>query len=105
MALRHVRLSKSGARILKMLSPFPWEPGGWASGHTSVLVEGTTVEWEPAYDGTILAQSSPGIGFPRGDAAKIRAAIASGRSRRRSGNHSHPAHPYSHPVATKHRRR
>ena len=29
---------------------------------------------------------------------------AHGRMRRRSGNHSHPAHPYSHPVATRHRR-
>ncbi len=24
---------------------------------------------------------------------------------RRSGNHSHPAHPYSHPIATHHRRK
>lgn len=75
MALRSVRLSAKGARILGMLAPFPWEPGGWASQHTSVQVSGTKVEWDAGYDSTILAQSSPSIGFPAGDAKRIRAAI------------------------------
>ena len=42
----------------------------------------------------------PIIAWPRGQSRRRRAT-----TRRETGNHSHPTHPYSHPRATKHRRR
>ncbi len=101
-----VRLSRQGARILKMLAPYPWEPG-----HDDVDIRGETVSWQPDMDSFIVghAHGAPHTGFPRGDANRILAAFrrVGGRSRTRrvSGNHSHPTHPYSHPRSTKHRRK
>lgn len=72
-----VRLSRQGARILGMLSPYPWEPG-----HADVDIRGETLSWQPEADDFIVghAHEARSTGFPEGDAKRILAAFESGGS-------------------------
>jgi len=63
-----VRLSAGGARILKALAPYPWEPG-----HEDVDIRGETLSWTPAGDSFVVghAHEAYATGFPSGDAKRI----------------------------------
>lgn len=80
-----VRLSRQGARILGMLSPYPWEPG-----HADVDIRGETLSWQPQADDFIVghAHSARSTGFPEGDAKRILAAF------RHHGGEARTRHQY-----------
>jgi hypothetical protein len=77
-----VRLSGGGARILKMLKPYPWEPGS-----SDVEIDGDMLTWTPAGDSFVVghAHDASLTGFPSGDAKRILDAFSqfhgSGRSK------------------------
>jgi hypothetical protein len=65
---RKARISLAGAKILRMLGPYPWEPG-----RDDFTMNGQNISWSRAYDERILGQSSA-PGFPAKDRQRIEAA-------------------------------
>ena len=74
--MRHATVSPSAARILRMLSPYPWESDVRPS------FDGNRVSWPEAYDSRISAQAQA-PGFPRGSRQAILSARSDGAARRR----------------------
>jgi|SRR5580704_5399671 hypothetical protein len=67
---RTATISLKGARILKMLSPFPWEGSG---PDIQGVGDKAIIQWGPLDDDFVVghAHDAPFTGFPRGDAAAI----------------------------------
>lgn len=89
---RTARVSRQGARILQMLSPYPWEAGHGdvdfdvaynESGEAQV-----TLKWQPAADDFVVghAHQARSTGFPEGDAKRILAGFRRGQARTRPGH-------------------